>query len=54
MNDPNERWKDLCKQAAGEQDPQKLVQLVREIDHLLEPKQIPTAKGSTLAKAAGN
>jgi hypothetical protein len=55
MNDPAyERWKDPCGQAAGERDPKKLVQLVAEINRLLEPKQIPTVKASTLAKAAGN
>jgi hypothetical protein len=54
MNDPAiERWKDLCKQAAGEQDPQKLVRLVTEVNRLLEPKQTPTAKTSRLAKAVG-
>jgi hypothetical protein len=34
-----ERWRDLCEQAALEQDPRKLSELVAEIDRLLEDKQ---------------
>jgi hypothetical protein len=34
-----ERWKLLCEQAAKEQDPAKLIELVREINDLLEAKQ---------------
>jgi hypothetical protein len=34
-----ERWQVLCEQAANEQDPQKLMELVREINHLLDEKQ---------------
>jgi hypothetical protein len=34
-----ERWKILCAQAAKEQDPKKLVELVTEINNLLEAKR---------------
>lgn len=34
-----ERWQILCEQAANEQDPQKLLELVREINQLLDDKQ---------------
>lgn len=34
-----ERWLDLCAQAAVEQDPRKLLELVTEINHLLEEKE---------------
>jgi hypothetical protein len=34
-----ERWRELCEQAAIEQDPRKLSELVAEIDLLLEEKQ---------------
>jgi hypothetical protein len=34
-----ERWQILCEQAANEQDPQKLMDLVREINRPLEEKQ---------------
>jgi len=34
-----ERWRELCEQAALEQDPHKLSELVSEIDRLLEEKQ---------------
>jgi hypothetical protein len=30
-----ERWQQLCEQAAVEQDPEKLMALVHEINHLL-------------------
>jgi hypothetical protein len=34
-----ERWRELCQQAAIEQDAQKLIQLIREINELLEIKE---------------
>ena len=34
-----ERWRSLCEQAAEEQDPEKLMQLVTEINHLLDAKE---------------
>jgi hypothetical protein len=40
MIDENEqRWKKLARQAADEKDPQKLEQLVREINRLFDAKQ---------------
>lgn len=33
------RWQELCEQAANEQDPKKLLELVREINDLLSAKQ---------------
>jgi hypothetical protein len=47
-----EYWMHLCEQAANEQDPHKLMELVKEINRLLEakeqrlkelPKEIPKA-----------
>jgi hypothetical protein len=35
-----EKWMDLCDLAADEQDPNKLMALVTEIDRLLEVKQL--------------
>ncbi len=35
----NERWKELCEQASKEQDPQKFIELIREINNLLETKK---------------
>jgi hypothetical protein len=35
----SERWKLLCELAAQEQDPQKLLELTREINDLLLGKQ---------------
>ena len=34
-----ERWMQLCEQAANEQDPEKLMVLIREIDILLQEKE---------------
>jgi hypothetical protein len=34
--DPDELWRKLCAQAAREGDPQKLMELSREINRLLE------------------
>ena len=34
-----ERWLELCRQAAIEQDPQELLKLVQEINRLLDEKQ---------------
>ncbi len=34
-----ERWMELCEQAANEQDSEKLIELAREIDRLLEEKK---------------
>jgi hypothetical protein len=45
----SEHWKELCAQAAVEQDPARLIELVQEINRLLaekDPRQ-PFAKGIT-------
>lgn len=34
-----ERWRMLCEQAAIEQDPSRLLELIREINRLLEEKE---------------
>ena len=34
-----EPWRELCEQASTEQDPKKLVKLIREINELLEAKR---------------
>ena len=40
MQGPNlERWQELCRQAATEQDPKKLIELVAEINRLLSEKE---------------
>ena len=35
----SERWQKLCEQAADEQDPQKLMELIDEINRFLETKE---------------
>ena len=39
MKENLERWQELCKQAAVEQDPKKLHALIIEINRLLEEKE---------------
>ena len=39
MQEKVERWMELCAQAAVEQDPDKLLALVKEINDLLEAKE---------------
>ena len=34
-----ERWQELCAQAAVEQDPDRLMELVKEINELLNEKE---------------
>jgi hypothetical protein len=34
-----ERWRELCELAEKEQDPDKLIALIKEINRLLEEKQ---------------
>jgi hypothetical protein len=35
-----ERWKELCEQASTEQDSEKLLELVREINDLVQMRQV--------------
>jgi len=39
MQERKERWMQLCEQAANEQDPDKLMELIAEINRLLEQKE---------------
>jgi len=39
MQEQRERWMQLCEQAATEQDPEKLMALITEINRLLEAKE---------------
>jgi hypothetical protein len=38
-NATGESWKTLCEQATTEQDPKKLLELIREINRLLEEER---------------
>jgi hypothetical protein len=39
MQEKTELWKQLCAQAAVEQDPKKLHELIRQINELLDAKE---------------
>lgn len=48
-NDPKKQWEALCKQAATEADPERLMALVQEISRLLDQQlklQQPQSKAS--------
>jgi hypothetical protein len=45
-----ERWKELCEHAANEQDPEKLLHLVKEINDLLDAKKHRSAEVSSSAQ----
>ena len=49
MDKREQRWRQLCAQAAVEQDPEKLMQLVTEITRLLGEEQ-ERAKAKPSAK----
>ncbi|MGA7089588.1 MAG: hypothetical protein WBX12_02810 [Candidatus Acidiferrales bacterium] len=38
LRENRERWLELCEQASKEQDPEKLRELIREINRLLDAK----------------
>ena len=40
IGEKGEYWRSLCEQAAKEQDSNKLLELVREINQLLQEKEL--------------
>jgi hypothetical protein len=50
-HEKKELWWKLCEQAANEQDPEKLLELAKEINRLLEEKEL-RLKGEKPAGAA--
>jgi hypothetical protein len=51
QGEAGERWRELCQQAVVEQDAQKLIKLIREINELLEAKERRLERHRPLAKA---
>ena len=47
QGETKEKWMILCEQAAEEQDPQKLQDLVQQINDLLEAKERRLGKDTT-------
>ena len=39
MENNKEKWMELCAQAAKEQDPEKLMELISQINQMLEAKE---------------
>ena len=52
QNQNGESWRNLCEQAAVEQDPQRLLALVDEIDKLLRKKEPVLHQADANHKAA--
>jgi hypothetical protein len=40
-SEPKEKWHELAEQAANEQDPRKLYELIREINRLRDKRKRP-------------
>lgn len=38
--DEDKKWRDLCEQAQTEQDPKKLIELIKEINRLLQEREV--------------
>lgn len=51
LGETRERWQKLCEQAAVEQDPEKLMELIRQITHLLDEKEKRLKKQAALNPA---
>jgi hypothetical protein len=39
QGEPGQHWRELCEQAATEQDPNRLMELVNEINRMLSEKE---------------
>jgi hypothetical protein len=57
VNEPDdhenrEGWVALCEQAAVEQDPRRLLELVKQINHLLDARKQGLSKGMNQASPA--
>jgi len=48
-----ELWEELCERAAREQDPQRLLRLIEEINHLLDEKERRLRAEGANGKTAG-
>ena len=49
-----ERWQQLCEQAANEQDPDKLLELAKEIVRILDEKEERLKRRNKPADSAPN
>jgi hypothetical protein len=54
QGETRERWWLLCEQAAVEQDPEKLLELTKEINRLLEEKERNLQKQRRSSKSANS
>lgn len=50
-NENKERWRELCKRASVEQDPDKFISIIRELNEVLEEKELRLNKVQNLSGA---
>jgi hypothetical protein len=50
----SEKWKELCAEAAAEKDPQRLLELVQEINRILEEQENKRKRSTLLSDATYN
>ena len=54
MRENREKWMELCEQAATEQDPEKLMELISQINRLLEAKERRLKGNPSATEPAGS
>jgi hypothetical protein len=54
IGNKKERWLELCEQAAVEQDPEKLLELTREINRLLQEKECRLKQDNSFRRSSSN
>ena len=52
QNVTQERWRQLCEQASTEQDSEKLAELIKEINDLLEARKDQLSKANSRSLGA--
>lgn len=52
QGETKERWYELCEQAVKEQDPERLMEIIGEIDRLLQQKEERLQKRAAEGKSA--
>jgi hypothetical protein len=54
QNEKKEHWMSLCEQAAAEQNPERLLELIAEINRMLDEKDKRLQAGTKAGKRDGD